>query len=483
MPSIKKNLGWNIFLTVSGYLFPLLTFPYVTRVLGADNLGLANFALSVVDYALIFANLGFSAIGCKYISQYNSDTEKRNKIFGSLVSLHIILSCIIIAVYTSCVFLIDQLYENRILYLVGIAKIVSNVFLIEWLFQGMQDFRYVTLRTLIIRSLYVIAIFAMVRHKEDYDVFFYITIAQVVVNAVVNWNYSRKYVHFTFSFKGIRQFIFPVFSMGINYILLSFYVTFNNIILGMCCDDASVGYYVTATRLYAILISLITAYNGVLFPHLNSLFGKGEMDEFKKYIRESFSLVLLMAIPIIVGGVILAPEIVRLIAGPGYERAVLPFQIILFQVLFVGIAQTLENQILLSLKKFKDILICTSVSISFAAVILFALVPTYAEVASAYAVAIPHLIEVILLYYYARRAIDIKFPVAEFFKNLLSCVPIAVICLYVRQLPLAFYWILIICCGSSAIYYFVMQYFVLNNSLLHSQIDQHIPGLLMKHKE
>ena len=483
MISVKKNLSWNILLTVSGYLFPLLTFPYVTRILGADSLGLSNFALSIVDYAIIFANLGLATIGCRYIPQCNENIEKRNYVFSHLVTLHLVLSCIILVIYIGCVFFVRQLYEHKVLYFVGIAKIVSNVFLIEWLFQGMQDFRYVTIRTLIIRSLYVISIFLFVRHKEDYDIYFYLTIAQVVVNAFINWGYSKRFVKFRFSLLGCREYVFPVFSMGINSILLSFYNTFNIIFLGMVCDDASVGYFVTATKLYAIFLSFLSAYNGVFVPFLNSLFGRGEMEQFKKYVKYSFSIVILLSIPIVVGGIILAPEIIRLLAGPGYDRAVLPFQIVMIQVLLVGIAQILENQILLSLKKFKEVLICTSISTAIAILILFTFVPKYAEVASAYAVAIPHVVEAVLLYYFAKKSIDIKFPVLSFLRNVLACLPIAAICLIVRTLPINCFWVIVIAGTISVIYYFVMQYFVFKDEFVLSQLDRYISTLNNKHND
>ncbi len=482
MASVKKNLSWNFLLTGSGYIFPLLTFPYVTRVLGADNLGLSNFALSIVDYAIIFANLGLATIGCRYIPQCNDDVEKRNHVFSHLVSLHIVLSIIVLVIYLTCVFCVPQLYEHNILYLVGITKIISNIFLVEWLFQGVQDFRYVTLRTLVIRLLYVFSVFLFVRHKEDFDNYFYVTIAQVVVNAIINWKYAQKYIKFTFSLKGSREYIFPIFSMGINRTLLSFYSTFNIIFLGIMCDDASVGYFVAATRLYAIFLSFLGAYNGVFVPYLNSLFGKGELEQFKKYVGYSFSIVILGSLPLIIGGIILAPEIIRLVAGTGYERAVLPFQIIMIQLLFVGLAQILENQILLSFKKFKEVLISTAFSTAVSVLILFVFVSSYAEVASAYAVAIPHILEVILLYYFAKKAIKIKFPSGDLLKNLLVCLPIGLICFATKLLLMDYLWVLVFAGLLSVLYYSVIHYYVIRNDFMWSLVTQFLPFLLKKQK-
>lgn len=471
MSSIKKNLVWNFILTISGYLFPLLTFPYVTRVLGAGNLGSANFALSIVDYAILFSTFGLGTIGYRFIPQCNDNVEKRNHVFSHLVSLHILMSALVLLLYIFSIFFIDQLRDHYVLYLIGICKIIANIFLVEWLFTGMQDFRYVTLRTIVIRCLYVGCIFLFIRDEHDYDNYFYVTIGQVVFNALINWRYSRKFVTFTFEIKGIREYIFPVFSMGINRILLSFYGTFNVIFLGFICSNAAVGYYTTATKLYAIFLSVLNAYNGVFVPRLNYLLGKGDINTFKKMINSSLSIVTLVSIPVVIVGLCLADDIIRIIAGPGYERSVIPFQIVLVQVLMVGLAQIFENQILLSMKKFKDVLICTSVCTVLSVFIILLFVPTYAEVAAACAVAIPHLIECIILYKFAKRAMNFIFPYKTVLINFLICIPIAVLCLFSKHYYDSSATILCISIPFSFVYYLLVQLFFLKNQLLISQFN------------
>lgn len=472
MSTLKRNLVWNTLLTISGYVFPLLTFPYVTRVLGAENFGMANFALSVVDYAILFSMLGITAIGARYIPQCNEDKAKRDDVFSHLVTIHILLSVAILLVYTACVFLVPQLAAHKMLYFVGASKIVVNIFLVEWLFQGMQDFRYITLRTLVIRTLYVASVFIFVRESDDYDNYFYVTIAQVALNAVINWKYARKYVRFKFSLKGCKEYVFPVFSMGINRILLSFYVTFNPIFLGLLCGNEAVGHFSVATRLYGIFLSFLGAYNGVFVPHLNSLLGKNDLKQFRKMVGLSFEIVSFVAIPIIVLGSCLAPEIIRLLAGAGYERAVLPFQIVLWQVLFVGLAQILENQILLSLKKFKEVLACTAICTTLSVFILLFFTRRYAEVASAYAVAIPHFQEAFLLYYYAQKAIPMDFPVKRYVVTTLVCLPMVGMC-YASRLFLTDYRLILgVCLTISAIYYLTVMCWVVKDQFLISQLKR-----------
>lgn len=470
--SVKKNILWNLLLTMSGYIFPLLTFPYVTRVLGAGNLGIVNYALGIVDYAVLFSTLGMSMVGVRYISQCGDDTKRRNDVFSSLVTLHAILSFIVLAIYLTCIWCIPSLTAHEELYYVGAAKIIFNVMLVEWLFQGMQDFRYITLRTMLIRTLYVIGVFAFVLSRDDYAAYFYVTIAQVAVNALVNWRYSRRYVHFRFRLSGLREFVLPVLSMGINMILLSFYTTFNVIYLGSVCNEEAVGYYTTATRLYAILLSVITAYNTVFVPHLNELYAREELQQFRETVTKSIHLVSLVALPIITIGTCLAPQIIRLVAGAGFERSVLPFQIILIQVLLVGLAQILENQVLLAFKKFREILICTATTTTLAALIIVAFVPTHAEVAAAWAVAIPHILELAILFYFSQKAIRFDSSTRTILRNAIVCLPIVGICLLTSHYFDHYLATLFIAGPISVLYYAAMQLWVVK--------DQDVLGILKK---
>lgn len=461
--SLKKNILWNMLLTLSGYIFPLLTFPYVTRVLGAGNLGIVDYALGIIDYAVLFSTLGMGAVGIRYISQSGDNQQRRNEVFSNLVTLHVMFSLFALAIYLACVWFIPSLAEHRELFYIGSAKILFNVMLVEWLFQGMQDFRYVTLRTMAIRLLYVIGVFIFVRTRNDYAAYFYVTIAQVVVNALVNWRYARRYVRFRFRLRGMREFMFPVFSMGVNMILLSFYTTFNVIYLGSACGSEAVGYYTTATKLYGIFISVISAYNGVFIPHLNDLYARGELQQFRETVTKSIHLVSLAALPIITIGTCLAPQIIRFVAGDGFERSVLPFQIILMQVLLVGIAQILENQILLAFKKFSEILICTATTTALAALIIVLYVPTHAEVAAAWAVALPHIFELALLFYFARKAIHFDSSANTILRNALVCVPIVVLCLLISQWFEHYLAILFIAGAVSVAYYAAIQLWVVKD--------------------
>ncbi len=472
MTSVKKNFGWNLLLTASGYIFPLLTFPYITRVLGAEQLGLANFAMSFVDYAILFSTLGLGYIGCREVSQNSGDRKNLDDVSSKLVTLHLCLSLIVLLVYLPCIFYVREFADHRQLYFVGIVKILTNIMLLEWLFNGLQQFKYITIRSLVVKLLYVCGIFAFVHTPDDYDAYFYLSVAQVALNGIINWRYAHRFVSFSLKFRECGDYFFPVLSMGVNLLLFSFYGTFNVLYLGMAGTTEAVGYYTTSVKLYSILLAVISAFNGVLVPYLNSLYGQGDLVRFRQVVEKTFPIVIITAMPIIVIGIVFAHEIIYIIAGQGYERAVYPFQIVLIQVLLVGIAQILENQILLSFKKHKEILISTVLSVSIAVVIIIWLVPRYEEIASAYAVAVPHVAEVALLYYFAKKCIDFDFPGATFVKLTLSCIPMAVICIGSRFLIKDGTLALLTGSLLSAVYYALIQYYVIGNEYVIANINR-----------
>lgn len=463
MSNIRKNFIFNVILTVSGYLFPLLTFPYVSRVLGVENIGIVNFAQSIIDYFVLFSSLGITVVGLRDIAQCHDDLKKRSLVFSKLLSIHLLLSFLGLAIYISFIYVVPELFKYKTLYWIGTTKIIFNVFLIEWLFKGLQDFKYITARTIVTRSLYVIAIFVFVRDKEDYILYFLITMVQIILNATINWRYSLKYVKFKFSLSDNKYYIYSLFVWGINLILISSYTTFNVLFMGFSCGNLAVGYYTTATKLYTIILSILQAYNGVFIPYLNSLYAQGEMETFLKTITKSFYIVSSFTIPMVVTLFCLAPQLIDVLAGSDYKDSIIPFRIILFEILVISISQITNSQILLSLKKDKEILIATiSGAIAMITIVIF-FVPQYAEIAAASAVLFSHTIEFTILFYFAKKNLKFKFPLKEYLMSAIYSLPIISICYFIKNIEDGSFFILITACPICLMYFILVQFYVIKN--------------------
>ena len=195
---LKSNFLYNSIITSANYLFPLIVFPYVSRILGPHYLGIFNFVDSVIYYFYMFGMMGIGIIGVREIAAVQHDMKKRNEVFSSLLFLNAIFVATVIVLLIICIQIIPTLNQYKYLFVVGIANIIASFLLLDWLFKGMEDFRFITIRTIIIKCLYLASIFIFVRVPEDYGIYYILTTLSVIANAAVNLWYSRHFVKFDF---------------------------------------------------------------------------------------------------------------------------------------------------------------------------------------------------------------------------------------------------------------------------------------------
>ena len=328
-----------------------VTFPYVSRVLGVEILGLVNFVDNTVNYFLLFATMGIALLGVREIAAVKDDQLERDRVFSSILGLNLLFTFGALIIYFSAVFFIPQLYQHSELFYIGGAKILFTVFLVEWLFTGIEHFRYITIRSIVIKILYIIAVFCLVRTSDDYKLYFVLTVGVVVLNAIVNIVYVRKFVHIRLKYIISKKYAKQNLSLGVYSIMTSMYLTFNVMFLGFVSTNTEVGYYTTAFKLYTVVLSLFTAFTNVMLPRMSALLANEDKEQFQWLINKSFSAMCMFSIPMILCSIILAPSIIFVLAGAGYEGAILPMQIIMPAVLFVGVAQVLAVQILMPMRK------------------------------------------------------------------------------------------------------------------------------------
>lgn len=348
--SVKINVAYKGLLTISKYVIGFITFPYITRVLGPNNFGLVNFALNTIDYFLLFATLGITTIGTREIAETNGDSLAQGKAFSQILGLNLICTLITLAVYLCIIVTVPQFEKCENLLLIGSAKILFTAFAIEWFFTGIENFKYITYRSLLVNIIYVIAVFVFVRKSSDYVLYFILTIAAVVVSAIINFVYARKYVIIKLKEFISSKYLKQNLKLGIYAIMTSMYITFNVVYLGFVSSEEEVGFYSTAVKLYFVAINLFSAYTSVLMPRMSSLISSNDITSMQGYLNKSFRLVFLTAIPIIAIAIPFAQPVIELIAGDGYLQAVIPMRILMPALIFVWISQVIALQGLVPLK-------------------------------------------------------------------------------------------------------------------------------------
>lgn len=382
-PSIKENFAYKSVLTLSTYLIAFVTFPYVSRVLGVERVGLVNFADNTIGYFLLFATMGVNILGVREIAAVKEDPERRARVFSNILGLNLMFTAVTLAVFLALVAAVPKLHQHAGLFYIGTAKILFSAFLVEWFFTGIEQFRYITLRSIAVKVLYVASVFLFVRRPEDYRLYFILTVGVVVVNALVNTAYVRRYVRIRRHDLSGTNYVRRNLLLGVYSIMSAMYLTFNVMFLGFVADDTQVGYYTTAFKLYTVILGFFTAFTNVMLPRMSTLLAGGEQERFHALIDRSFRAMCLFSIPMIVCSIILAPQIIHLLAGPGYEGAILPMRLIMPAVLPVGIAQVLAIQVLMPMKRDRALLTASILGAAVSLAINIALVPRMQSIGTA----------------------------------------------------------------------------------------------------
>ncbi len=434
MSSIKKNFFFSSILTTANYIFPLLTYPYVSRVLGVTNIGACNFVDSIIHYFIMFSMMGIGVIGIREVAVCKDDKKKLSKVFSELFVLNTITTLLALLILIIAVLSVEQLRIHWRLMAIGALKLITNYMLVEWFYKGLEQFKFITVRTIFVKFAYVAGVFIFVRKVDDYVVYYMLTVLMIAVNAIVNIIYSRHYVSFIFCNLDVSRYLRSFFILGVYSFLSSLYTTFNVAFLGFVSGETEVGYYTTATKFFSILIALFSAFTGVMLPRMSSLLSDGKVEEFKERLTKSIDVLFFFFIPIGVLSIVYAPIIIRIMAGVGYEGAILPMRIIIPLVLIIGYEQIIIIQGLMPLKQDKSILYNSIVGAIVGILLNIALVPSLKSVGSSIVWIASEFVVLVCAQYYINKSLNFIFPWKKVLKFLSVNLPLFVIllCIYLN---------------------------------------------------
>ena len=267
--SIKRNFIYNIILNVSKVIFPLITAPYVSRVLEPDGVGLFNFANTYAGYFALFAGLGIPFYGIREIAKISEDDKAQTKFVSEMVSISAMVTALCTLLYIASIFLIPQLNENFVIFLIAAAALYITPLRIDWFFSGKEEFGYIALRSIIMKTLSVIALFVLVHDKDDLIIYVILNSLSQVLNEL--WNYIkllRLGIRPYFTLKGMQH-LKPLLILFSSSVAMSVYTTLDTLMLGFMTNYDEVGYYNNATHISKALVPIVTSLAAVAMPRLS----------------------------------------------------------------------------------------------------------------------------------------------------------------------------------------------------------------------
>lgn len=355
--SIKLNFIMNVVLTMSSFIFPLVTFPYVSRVLLPEGTGKVSFAISVITYFTMFAQLGIPTYGIRACAQVRDDKEKLSRTVQELLIINLAMCVLVYLVFFAALFTVPRMRNDKELFLIVSTMILFNSIGMEWLYKGLEQYTYITVRSILFKFIALLAMFALVHQKSDYVIYGAISIFASSASNILNFFYAHHFIeiksvgdyHFSRHFRAIMIF----FAMACS---TTIYTNLDTVMLGFMKTDTDVGYYNAAVKIKTILVSIVTSLGTVLLPRASYYIEQGMKEKFKEVAKKAMDFVILAAVPLMLYFMIYAREGVIFLSGDAFEGSVLPMQIIMPTLLFIGITNILGIQVLVPLGKEKYVL-------------------------------------------------------------------------------------------------------------------------------
>lgn len=386
MPSLKGNIILNYINTISGLIFPIVTFPYAARVLHPEGIGVVNFQNSIIGYIVLFTSLGIPLYAVREIAKCRDNLELRDRTTVEITLLSFLL-CLLgyVAVWLLGEY-VPRIHEEATLFYILSLTIIFTGIGVQWFYQGMEDFLFITVRGLVVRILCTIGLFLFVKDKDDLLIYGLYIIGATVGNNLINFIHLRKYLkpaRVKWNQLNITHHIRPTLNIFLLNVVISIYIQLNTIMLGFMTDDRAVGLFTSGVKITHILTVIITSLSAVMLPRCAHLIGEGKIDEFNGIIRKSYYLLMFSAIPLTVGLMLLARPITLCFCGDDYVGSI---PVVIFTaptIIFIGMTQIIGIQILYPYGKEMLVIYSTLVAAVLNVVLNLLLIPFFAEAGAA----------------------------------------------------------------------------------------------------
>lgn len=344
---LKLNFVLGNIRTTLNFLLPLVTFPYLSRVLGPESLGRVEFANSIVSYFVLFAALGIPMYGVREIARVRGGAEARSCTVLELGAALFVAIAISYTVYFPIVAFVPQLKVELTLFLIVAPTIFLSDFSFEWFYVGIEDQLYITVRYLITKVLQLAALFLLVHDTDDVYIYAAINVGLSSISTVFNITRLRKYqVKVPFAALRFGRHLKPALYIFAAQVATSVYIHLDVTMLGLVRTKEDVGVYTAANRIVRIVISVVTSLSAVIVPRIENALNNGDFAGYRESLEKSLRFTLLFALPCIVGLEVVADDAISVFAGNKYEGAVLAVRMLSPIILIVGLANFVGLQVL-----------------------------------------------------------------------------------------------------------------------------------------
>lgn len=347
--SIKKNYIFNLSYQILLLITPLITTPYVSRVLGAHGIGVVSYTESIVSYFVLAATMGITTYGQREVSYVQDSVEKRSKLFWNTKVLQLITSIIAILIFV----FYSLTRSDKLMFLIFSLNIVAVLFDITWFFQGMEEFGKIVFRNVAFKLINIIYIFTLIKSENDIYLYALGMCLFTVISNISLWFYLPKYVC-KLEIKELHPFkeLRVVISLFIPTIAISIYTVLDKTMIGAITQDAfENGYYEQALKISRMVLTVVTSLGTVMIPRIGYYFEQKNLEEVKRLMYRGYRFVWFLGIPLCFGLIMVSANFVPWFFGDGFDKVVPLLRILSFLILAIGINNVTGMQYLVPAKR------------------------------------------------------------------------------------------------------------------------------------
>lgn len=348
--SLAKNYMFNIIKTVMGMIFPLITFPYATRVLGVESLGKINYATSIVNYFLLFSMLGLQTYAIREGAGYREDRQKFSKFATEMFIINSMLTIVAYIAFAFSLVMVPQFEEYRVLLAISSTTIVFNTLGFNWVYNVFEEYEYITVRAILFQIVSLCALLMWVKNSDDYYIYAIITVFASAGSNVCNLIRIRRYLHLfpggKYELKKHMRPIVTIFGMSIAGTI---YQDSDITIIGFLKGDVAVGLYSAAVKIMYVITSMVSSLGTVILPRMSFYMKSGMRQEYDKLSEKSIDFILMLTIPISVGVFLLSREMLLLVCGKEFADAADALRLLTINIILSPLNGVVVNQLFITM--------------------------------------------------------------------------------------------------------------------------------------
>ena len=464
--NIRYNFLMNFILTISNFLFPLITFPYVSRVLGPNGMGISSFAMSIISYFVILATLGSATYGIRACSQVGENKDELSKVTHEIIFINLITMIISYLFLYFCVHFFDGLHENKASIAIASFMILLNVCSVEWFYRGIEKYTYITIVSLLFKLIALVSSFIFIQKTSDYFSFILISVSSLSGSGIINLLNIKKYINFKFyNDYNLKKHIKPMLTFFFMSLAISVYTYTDSVLLGLLTNLDEVGFYNVAVRIKGILISIVTSLGVVLLPKLSLYIKKGMMNEFSSLLILSLRFIVALSLPLVIFFIFFAKETILLLSGEQYFNSIPLLQISLVAVIIVGITNILGIQMLVPLGKEKKLFVSVLCGALINVVANFTLIPFLSSVGAAISMVLAEFTILLIQIYFLKKYMFLFMKVNYIKVILSSLISLGVVSIF-RSFIFDNNFLLLLCSGSIFFIIYLITLLLLKERIL-----------------